>query len=362
MKKIAVIMAGGSGTRFWPLSRMSKPKQIISLTSDKPMINETIDHYCHTISREDTFIVTSKEQADIMNGLVYSEVPKENILIEPVGKNTAPCVLYAALVLKKIYGNALMAVLPADHHIADLKEYERILNLAYDAAEKSDRIVTIGLWPTYPATGYGYIRFSEKSVAGEGSEVYTLQRFVEKPEQALAQEYVRSHRYLWNSGMFIWKTSVILDAFQKHMPKLYEQFLTIYEDIGTDKEKEAIAHLYPEVESISIDYGIMEKAKDMLVIPAEFGWNDVGTWDALSEVFPIDKNGNVIRAETNLLVDTKNSIIFSSDKNRMITTIGVGDMIIVDTADALLICSRDRAQDIKKLVEEIKKSNRKDLL
>ena len=362
MKKVAVIMAGGGGTRFWPLSRISRPKQLISLTSDLPMINETIDHYRHVVDREDTFIVTNVEQTSLMSELLYDEVDRSHILSEPVGKNTAPCILYAALVIKKLYGDALMAVLPADHHISDLKEYERILSLAYDTAEASDRIVTIGLWPTCPATGYGYLRFSEHPVGGDGTEVYALQRFVEKPELLRAQEYVRTGRYLWNSGMFIWKASVILAAFEQHMPELYASFLTVYDALGTPAEKAAIEELYPTLVSISIDYGIMEKTSGVYVIPAEFGWNDVGSWDALSEVFPVDETGNVIRAEDVLAIDTKNTVINSTNGKRLIATLGIEDLIVVDTPEALMICPKSRAQDVKKLVEELKRRGRTDLI
>ena len=361
MEKVAVIMAGGGGTRFWPLSRLAKPKQLIKLTSEQPMINETIDHYCGVVSRENTFVVTNRKQTALMSELIYENVPREHILSEPVGKNTAPCILYSALVIQKLYGDALMAVLPADHHISDLKEYKRILSLAYQTAESTNRIVTIGLWPTSPATGYGYIRFSENPIGTEGSEVYSLQRFVEKPELLRAQEYVSSGKYLWNSGMFIWKASVIIKEFETHMPELYEKLNAIYDKLCTPEEAAYIAEVYPTLQSTSIDYGIMEKTSGVCVIPAEFGWNDVGSWDSMSEVFPTDEEGNVVRAKESLLLDTKNTII-SSDSHRMITTVGVENLIIVDTGDALMICARNRAQDVKKLIEELKRNGRTDLI
>lgn len=357
MKKVAVIMAGGGGTRFWPLSRLARPKQLIPLTSEQLMINETIDHYQGVVSKEDTFIVTNSQQSDLMRTEVYPEVDRSHILIEPVGRNTAPCILYAALVLKKLHGDALMAVLPADHHIADLKEYKRILNLAYHTAETTDQIVTIGLWPTYPATGYGYIRFSDRPVGGEGSEVHRLQRFVEKPELLRAQEYIRSGHYLWNSGMFIWKTSVILKAFEEHMPELFHKMTAIYETLRTPQEQAAINDLYPQLESVSIDYGIMEKVTEVNVIPAEFGWNDVGSWEALSAVFPMDEDNNVIKASNHLTLETENCVI-SSSSDRLIALMGVKDLIVVDTGDALMICHKDNAQEVKKFVDELKKSGR----
>lgn len=361
MEKVAVIMAGGGGTRFWPLSRLAKPKQLIRLTSDQPMINETIDHYRDIVSHTNTFVVTNQEQTALMSSLIYEDVPRDHILSEPVGKNTAPCILYSTLVIQKLYGDALMAVLPADHHISDLKEYKRILSLAYATADATDRIVTIGLWPTSPATGYGYIRFSENPISADSSEVFMLKRFVEKPELLRAQEYVRSGKYLWNSGMFIWKASVIIKEFEKHMPELYAKLYSIYDQLCTPQEASAIAQVYPTLESTSIDYGIMEKTSDVCVIPAEFGWNDVGSWDSMSEVFPTDDDGNVVRAKESLLLDTSNTII-SSDSGRMITTVGVENLIIVDTGDALMVCARSCAQDVKKLVEELKKQGRTDLI
>lgn len=359
MKRIAVIMAGGGGTRFWPLSRLARPKQLISLTSDKPMINETVDHYESVVLRQDTYIVTNREQEALMSELLYPDIDRNHILAEPMGRNTAPCILYAALVLKKMYGDTLMAVLPSDHYIADLKEYRRILKLAFDTAESTDRIVTIGLWPTYPTTGFGYIRFSDTPVDGASGEVRNLLRFVEKPELLRAKEYVNSGRYLWNSGMFVWKTSVILDAFREYMPELYGQMLGVYDSLCTGSEREAIAGIYPQLKSESVDYGIMEKAENVLVIPAEFGWNDVGTWDALDEISEPDQDGNVIRGD-HLGVDSHNCIIYG--EKRLIATVGVENLIIVDTGDALLVCDKDHTQEVKSVVEELKRRQRTDLV
>ncbi|HOO61335.1 MAG TPA: mannose-1-phosphate guanylyltransferase [Bacillota bacterium] len=359
MKRVAVIMAGGGGTRFWPISRMSCPKQLVKLTSDEPMINETINHFKNVVSVEDTFIVTNKEQALLMKTLLPTKFNHDQILQEPVGRNTAPCILYAAMRIHKQYGDTLMAVLPADHHISDVKEYERILDLAYQTAEEQDKIVTIGLWPTFASSGYGYIRFGEP--LNGSKEVFALSRFVEKPDTARAQEYIQSRKYLWNSGMFVWKTSTILKAFETYMPDLYTQFCSVEQQLGTAEEETAIATLYPTLQSISVDYGIMEKAKNVSVISAEFGWNDVGTWDALAEVFPKDDDDNVVRAPY-VGVDTENCIVFSKSGKRVITTVGVSDLVIVDTDDAIMVCHRDSVQDVKKLVEELKQQNRIDLV
>lgn len=360
MKKTAVIMAGGGGTRFWPVSRMTTPKQLARLTGDDVMINETIKHFDHIISREDTFIVTNEKQAELMSNILFEEVDRSHILIEPVQMNTAPCILYAALTMKKLYGDAVMAVLPSDHYIGDIREYERVLKLAMDTAEETDKIVTIGIRPSFPSTGYGYIRFSRDPIAS-GSEVYNLRRFVEKPGLSIAREYVDSGRYLWNSGMFIWKASVILDCFKRYLPDMYEKMEAVYDRLDTPDEKAAIAEVYPTLEKVSVDYGIMEKAEGVLCIPAEFGWNDVGSWDALDKVFKTDSKGNVIVGKTEL-IDCSNNVFFDKSGDRLITAIGIKDTVVVQTDDAIMVCSKDCVQDVKLMVDRLKATGREDLL
>lgn len=360
MKKTAVIMAGGGGTRFWPVSRMTTPKQLVKLTGDDVMINETIKHYEGVVGREDTFIVTNAKQAELMDKVLYKEVNRDHILIEPVQRNTAPCIIYAAMTLKKLYGDALMAVLAADHHISDIKEYKRVLDLAFKTAEETDKIVTIGIWPTFPSTGYGYIRFSTNPVE-QGGEVYHLRRFVEKPTEPVAREYINSGKYLWNSGMFIWKASVILDAFKEYLPDTYAKMEAIFDDLRTPDEAEAIARVYPELEKISVDYGIMEKASDVYCIPAEFGWNDVGSWDVLSTVLPQNEEGNVSVGD-HMGINTKNCLVFNKSNDKLITTIGVENLVIVQTEDTIMVCSKDKAQDVKLMVDKLKEEGREDLL
>ena len=360
MKKTAVIMAGGGGTRFWPVSRMSTPKQLARLTGDDVMINETIKHFEGVIGREDTFIVTNEKQAELMDKVLFKEVDRSHILIEPVQRNTAPCIIYAAMTLKKLYGDALMAVLPADHHIADIREYEHVLKLAFDTAEKTNKIVTIGIWPTFPSTGYGYIRFSTNPVE-EGGRVYYLRRFVEKPELPIAKEYIKSGKYLWNSGMFIWKASVILEEFKKHLPETYEKMEKIFDSLRTPSEKAAIAEVYPTLDKISVDYGIMEKAEDVYCIPAEFGWNDVGSWDALDSVFS-KKDGKNVVVGSHMGIDTDNCVIFNKSDDKLITTIGVDNLVIVQTEDSIMVCSKEKAQDVKLMVDKLKEEGREDLL
>lgn len=365
MQRAAVIMAGGGGTRFWPVSRMAAPKQLVRLTGDDVMINETIKHYDSVIGRENTFIVTNSKQAELMDKVLFDEVDRKNILIEPVQRNTAPCIIYAAMTLKKLYGDAIMAVLPADHHIGNIKEYERILNLAMDTAEQTDRIVTVGLKPTFPSTGYGYINYSD--APAEGTEVYDLLRFVEKPDLATATEYVDSGRYLWNSGMFIWKVSVILDYFRKLLPDMYNDMEKIFDDLRTDREEAAIAATYPNLEKISVDYGIMEHAEGVYCIPADFGWNDVGSWDSLDNVFAGDENRNITAGEA---ADAKNvinegstkTVVFDTAGDKLIATVGLENVVIVNTKDAILVLDKNHAQDVKKIVDALKDSGREELL
>lgn len=357
MIRTAVIMAGGGGTRFWPISRMEQPKQLVSLTGDDVMINETIKHFDHIIPRENTFIVTNSKQAELMRKVLFEEVKGENILVEPAQRNTAPCIIYAAMTLKKLYGDALMAVLPADHHIGNVKEYERILTLALDVAEKEDKIVTIGIKPTFPSTGYGYIKYGNTDIP----EIHPLLRFVEKPNLEVATAYLEEGDYLWNSGMFIWKASTILRYFEKLLPDMYKAMENIWDSLRTPLEKDAIAKIYPELEKVSIDYGIMEKADDVLVIPGDFGWNDVGSWDALYNVYERDIRGNVSVGDV-IDIDSSDSVFFNSTKDRLVAGIGLKDTVVVSTKDAILVLNKDRAQDVKAMVDLLKEEGKDYLL
>lgn len=357
MKRYCVIMAGGGGTRFWPVSRQTNPKQILNLTGNDVMINETIQRLDGVVPYEQVMIVTNAAQEEVLKKVVTTHMDHNNILLEPVGRNTAPCIGYAAAAIAKREGDALMCVLPSDHYMKDEPEFKKILDKALGVAEDSDKLVTIGIKPTFPCTGYGYIHFGKED--GQGTGVYEVAGFVEKPNHEKAQQYVNSGAYLWNSGMFIWKVSTILDSFKRFLPRLYSKLVELQEYIGTDEEAAAIKRLYPEMESISIDYGIMERSTDVLVIPGEFGWNDVGSWDALESVYEKDEKGN-IRIGEHIDIHTTNSILYG--KEHLIAAIGVDDMIIVHTEDATLICPKNRAQDVKFVVDKLKELGRMDLL
>lgn len=347
MNVYGVIMAGGGGTRFWPLSRQQEPKQLLNLSGKDRMINETIDRIAPIAKRENIFIVTNQTQVPKMREAVQGRILPEHILSEPSARNTAACIGYAALEILKKYGDGIMCIFPSDHFIKNEAEFTRILREAVHEAEETDQLITLGITPTFPSTGYGYIRFdkSDEKIAKRVTE------FREKPDETTAAAYVASGEYAWNSGMFIWKASVILEKFREFLPKVYGCLEKIGEAMDTPQEEKVLKEVYPTIPSISIDYGIMEKSSDVKVISAEFGWNDVGSWDNLGVLYDEDENGNVL-AGKQLNIDTKNCISYSG--KRLIATVGVENLIIVETNDAVLVCDKNRAQDVKKIVDELR--------
>lgn len=357
MKVYNVIMAGGGGTRFWPLSRQEVPKQLINLSGEDALINETINRIDSLAKKEDLFIVTNEKQMDALKDTVKDKCLDDNILPEPCARNTAAAIGFAAFNIMKKYGDGVMCVYPADHYIKDEKEFKSILEKAIYIAENNDKLVTIGITPTFPSTGYGYINFNRESTIE--NVAYEVVEFVEKPSYEIAKEYVNSKKYVWNSGMFVWKVSKILEDFKRYLPKVYEKLEEISNYLGTKDEIEKIKEIYPTIQSISIDYGIMERSNDVIVVPGDFGWNDVGSWDSLGAIYPTDNEGNIKRGE-NITIDTKNSIIYSDDK--LISTIGISDLIVVSTNDAVMVCRKDKAQDVKKIVEQLKEEDRQEYM
>ena len=357
MKVVAVIMAGGKGERFWPRSRRNMPKQFLSLTDDgKTMIQHTVERIRPLVDIEDVFIVTNKDYEDLVKDQLTG-LPQENILLEPTARNTAPCVGLAATYIRKKYEDAIMLVLPSDHLIKFNGIFINTLKDAIQAAHEGQNMVTIGITPNYPETGYGYINFGEEK---EGANnVYKVERFVEKPNLQVAKEYLDSGKYLWNSGMFVWKASTILNQFENYLPEMYQGLLRIEESIGTSQEEEVLSKEFNDFKSESIDYGIMEKANAIYTIPGGFGWDDVGSWLALERFNRSNEDGNVVSGNV-ISIDTKNAIVQGSDK--LIATIGVENLIIVDTEDAMLICAKDSTQDVKKVIENLKICNRNEYL
>ena len=350
----AVIMAGGQGTRFWPRSRRKRPKQLLNIVGSESMIRQTVDRLVPLVQPRDVYVVTGK---DHMEELVrhVSDVPAGNILAEPEGRNTAPCIGLAAMLLKKKDPGGVMVVLPSDHVILDKEGFVETLKFAADAAGRGDYIITLGMKPDRPETGYGYIKTGIRHEATGRRDIFKVESFVEKPDKKTAEEYVKSGQYLWNAGMFVFKVSTILKAIETHMPELYTGLLRLEPFLGTGGQEKALSEIYGSLPSVSVDYGIMEKADNVLVIPADFGWNDVGSWTAIDDLLPRDEHGVVAHAE-HISIDTRDCIVYSPKK--LVATIGVSNLIVVETDDALLICDKSRAQDVKKVVEILEKEGK----
>lgn len=356
MKKTALIMAGGRGERFWPKSRKSLPKQFLSLTDDgRTMIQLTVERIRPLIDLEDIYISTNRAY----RGLVMEQlpgIPPENILCEPVGRNTAPCIGLGAVHIAKKYEDAVMMVLPSDHLIKYNQMFLNALKDGCSIAEKGKNLVTIGITPDYPETGYGYIKFLPQQADGNA---YAVDRFVEKPDMETAKEYLESEEYLWNSGMFIWKVSTILDNMKSVLPDLHQGLFNIAEAIGTDKQEMVLEKVFPELESVSIDYGVMEKAENIFILPGVFGWDDVGSWLAVERIQKSNESGNVVTGNI-ITINSKNNIIQGGKK--LIAAVGLENLIIVDTEDATLICDKGSTPDIKLVLENLKICNREEYL
>jgi mannose-1-phosphate guanylyltransferase len=352
MKKTALIMAGGRGERFWPKSRKNLPKQFLSLTGDgKTMIQLTVERILPLVDMEDIYIATNRDY----KGLVREQlpnIPEENILCEPIGRNTAPCIGLGAIHISKKYNDAIMMVLPSDHLIKYNQMFVNTLKQGCNVAEKGANLVTIGITPDYPETGYGYIKFIPEQTDGIA---YAVDRFVEKPNLEVAKEYLSTEQYLWNSGMFLWKVSTILDNLKQFMPSIYQGLQSIKAAIGTDEQESVLEAEFTAFPSESIDYGIMEKAKNIYILPGTFGWDDVGSWLAVGRIRKSNEQGNVVSGNV-ITVGTKDCIIEGGQK--LIATVGLEDLIIVDTTDATLICDKNSAGDIKKVLENLKICNR----
>lgn len=356
MNITALIMAGGRGERFWPKSRKNMPKQFLSLTDDgKTMIQLTVERISPLVKLEDVYIATNRDYKKLVLEQLPG-LPEGNVLCEPIGRNTAPCIGLGAVHIAKKYEDAMMFVLPSDHLIKFNKMFLRTLQDACDVADKNSNLVTIGITPDYPETGYGYIKFDSHETEGRA---YKVDRFVEKPSLEVAKEYLATEEYLWNSGMFIWKVSSILKNMQKFMPETYEGLLRIQAAIGTDDEEHVLEKEFTALQSQSIDYGIMEKTDDIYILPGTFGWDDVGSWLAVERIKKTNEFGNVVDGNI-ITVNTHNCVIQGSQK--LIATVGMEDMIVVDTEDATLICSKDHAGDIKKVLENLKICNREEYI
>lgn len=354
----AVIMAGGKGSRFWPRSREKMPKHLLDIQGERTIIRETVDRIRPLVPPERTLIVTGRSHAaELIRQL--PEIPAENILIEPVGRNTAPCIGLAALHIRNRVPDAVMLVLPSDHRIGDEITFRKVLAAAGRIAAEGNSLVTIGIRPTGPETGYGYIEQGDPFPSGEREEIHWVHSIREKPPLEQAREFLRRGSFLWNSGMFVWKASTILGAIEKFLPELHAGLLQIREALGTEREEEIVGEVYSALKAVSIDYGVMEKAENVLVVSRDFDWSDLGSWDALWEVSEKDENGNAVRGSW-IGIDAFDSLVHSPGK--MVALVGVRDLLVVETDDALLVCRRGQSQDVRKVVEALEKDGRKHYL
>jgi mannose-1-phosphate guanylyltransferase len=345
----AVIMAGGKGTRLWPRSRERMPKHLLDILGERTLIRETVDRIAPLVPAERILIVTERSHAsELIRQL--PEIPAENILIEPVGRNTAPCIGLAALHILKRGSDDVMLVLPADQSIGDETAFRRVITAAGAAAIGEDFLVTIGIRPTGPETGYGYFEQGDFFSTIEGEGIYRIRSFREKPPREQAERFIAQGGFYWNSGMFAWRASTIMKAISRFLPELHAGLMQIGEALGTDREEEVVVAIYAGLKAVSIDYGVMEKAGEVLFIPGDFGWSDLGSWDALWEVSGKDENGNACRGPV-IGIDAGRSLVHSPGK--LVALIGVDDLLVIETDDALLICRRGRSQDVRKLTERL---------
>lgn len=345
-------MAGGIGSRFWPMSRANKPKQFLDiLHTGKTLIQQTFDRYKKLVPPENIYIVTSQEYVEIVKAQL-PKLPIENIVAEPSKKNTAPCIAYIAFKLFQKDPKALMIAAPADNLILETDEFIKTADTALHFVDHINALVTIGIKPTYPNTGYGYIQHEMAEVA---PSIYKVKTFTEKPNIELAKAFVASGDFLWNAGIFTWKVKNLLTAFEKHLPEMYEVFAAEKDKLNTPEETAIIEQIYPQCISISIDFGIMEKADNVYVIPASFSWSDLGTWNSAWDNMDKDYFNNAVAGNHVMVVDASNCMVHVPD-NKLVLLQGLDDYIVVDTKDVLLICKKEKEQEIKDYVSEIKRN------
>lgn len=347
-----VIMAGGIGSRFWPMSRQNFPKQFLDiLNTGKTLIQWTFDRFASFIPVENIYVVTSHEYSAIVQEQLPN-LPLENILGEPSRKNTAPCIAYISFKLLQADPKASLIVAPADHLILDTKGFNKVCLEALSFVNKHNAFITLGIKPTHPNTGYGYIQHEQQSVS---DNVYKVKTFTEKPNLELARTFLSSGDFLWNAGIFVWQVKNIIQAFEKYLPEMYDVFAADKDKFNTPDEKTALEHIYPLCTNISIDFGIMEKADNVYVIPSSFGWSDLGTWNSAYDNLDKDYLGNAVAGDNVVVIDATKCMVHAH-KDKLLLLQGLDDFIVVDTKDVLMICKREKEQEIKEYVAELKRN------
>lgn len=356
----ALIMAGGGGTRLWPLSRKHTPKQLLPLIEEHSMFRTSVLRLMPLFAPDHIYVVTGQNYVETLREEA-PEIPVNNFVVEPSAKNTAPAVGLAVTVIQKRDPDAIIAILTADHHIGKPQVFRDVLQTAYGLAEQ-DHIVTLGISPTFPSTAFGYIRQGEALLSQNNFTCYQSKGFTEKPNVVTATKFVSSGQYSWNAGMFIWKASRAMGEFEQQQPTMAAKFASLAATVDTPQFAEQLDTIWNSMPSNSIDFAIMEAAKDMVVIPVDIGWSDVGSWDALFDILSLDKFGNCYKGSgpDRVILDTHNSLVYSGDK--LTVTIGLDDIIIVDTEDVLLICHKNRTQDVKDVVNHLRQNGYDDYL
>jgi mannose-1-phosphate guanylyltransferase len=350
MNKYAVIMAGGVGTRFWPVSRVNKPKQFLDILGlGESLLQMTYKRFAKIIPKDNIYIVTNESYRALIKQQL-PEIADNQILGEPVAKNTAPCIAYACYKIASKDPSSVVVVAPSDHLIIDNETFYNQVNKAIAFAQDQDALVTLGIKPSRPDTGYGYIQYQESEVE---AGIHQVKTFLEKPNLELANQFVESGDFLWNAGIFIWSISAIISAFDQHLPDMAELFSSESTTYYSDEEEEVIGRIYPACQNISIDYGIIEKSENVYVLPSEFGWSDLGTWKSLYDVADKNPEENVIIGNSVQLTSSEGNLIVSP-KDKLVVLEGVHDLFVLDTDDALLICNKDNEQEVKRIVNEVK--------
>ncbi|WP_026260321.1 mannose-1-phosphate guanylyltransferase [Segetibacter koreensis] len=350
--QFVAIIAGGIGSRFWPKSRVSYPKQFLDiLNTGKTLIQYTFERFQQFIPKENIYIITLKEYSAIVKEQL-PEINEENIVSEPSRKNTAPCIAFISFKIMQTNPDATLIIAPADHLILDNATFEETCKKAFEFVHSNNALVTLGIKPTYPNTGYGYIQHEAESVE---DNIFKVRTFTEKPNLELAKTFLLSGDFLWNAGIFIWKVSTIINKFETHQPEIFELFSAEKEKFNTEEEKNALDSIYPLCTSISIDYAIMEKADNVYVIPSSFGWSDLGTWTSAYDNLEKDYLGNAIAGDKVMVIDSTQCMI-SAPHEKLLVLQGLNNFIVVDTEDVLLICKKEKEQEIKEYVAEVKRN------
>ncbi|MBE2182499.1 MAG: mannose-1-phosphate guanylyltransferase [Anaerolineae bacterium] len=350
----ALIMAGGGGTRLWPMSRNETPKQLLPLIEEQSMFQVSVERLSPLLPPERIYVVTGAKYVDALREQT-PEIPIENFVIEPYGRDSGPAAALGVTVIQKRDPKAIIALLTADHHISNREGFRGVLAASFEAAEKG-AIITLGISATLPSTAFGYIRKGDQIGLVNGWKVYRSRGFTEKPNIERAVAFIRSGEYSWNSGMFIWTASRAFDEFERQQPAMYSAMQRLATAVDTPAYETILGEVWETMPKISLDYAVMEHAENVSVIPIDIGWSDVGSWDALFDVLNLDESGNGFKGASpdHLVVDTKNTLVYS---DKLTVTIGLEDLVIVDTKDVLLVCHRDRAQDIKQIVNMLKDRN-----